>query len=71
MPNHDPEDSEWFEVWESDWLERGLPRKKLKLLAYAQVPEPVIREIRSAGIKIETLSLTGSIREELMRVPHV
>jgi Domain of unknown function (DUF5615) len=57
MSNHEAEDSEWFEISESDWLEPGLPRKELKLLADAQVPEPVVIEIRSATIKISTLSV--------------
>jgi len=50
------EDSEWFEVSDEDWLDPRLAGKKLKLLADAQVPEPVIRRIGDAGIKVETLS---------------
>jgi hypothetical protein len=50
-----PEDSEWFEVSDDFWLGAGLVGRELKLLADAQVPEPVIREIRRASIKVATL----------------
>jgi hypothetical protein len=48
-------DDGWFEVSDRDWIPR-LKTKKLKLLADAQVPEPVIAEIASAGIPIKAIS---------------
>jgi hypothetical protein len=51
-----PEDSEWFEISDEDWLGLGFVGKKLKLIADAQVPEPVIREIAEAGITVEALA---------------
>jgi len=50
------EDEEWFEVSDEDWLDPRFIGKDLKLLADAQMPQPVIQEIGSAGIKVETLS---------------
>jgi hypothetical protein len=49
-------DDDWFEVSDRDWLPTFKP-KQLRLLADAQVPEPVVSEIASAGISIKRLSL--------------
>jgi hypothetical protein len=50
-----PSDGDWFEVSDKDWLDPRLKGKRLKLLADAQVPRPVVDEIRSAGIPIMTI----------------
>ena len=42
---------DWFEISDRDWLPSFKP-KKLKLLADEGIPEPIIAEIRSAGIAI-------------------
>jgi predicted nuclease of predicted toxin-antitoxin system len=46
--------SEWFEVSESDWLPPLTPTKKLKLFADASVPATIVKELRSAGISVES-----------------
>ena len=47
-------ESEWFEGGESDWLPPLTPTKKLKLFADASVPATMVRELRSAGISVES-----------------
>ena len=46
--------SEWVEVSESDWLPPLTPTKKLKLFADASVPATIVKELRSAGIPVES-----------------
>jgi len=51
--------SEWFEVSESDWLPPLTPTKKLKLFADAGVPATMVKELRNAGISVESASDRG------------
>lgn len=55
MIRRDPDEDEWFEISDRDWLDPKFKAKKLKLLADAQIPEIVAAEIRSAGITLATL----------------
>jgi hypothetical protein len=48
-------EDEWFEISDSDWVENGFIGKKLKLIVDVQFPEPVLREIRTAGINIDQI----------------
>jgi len=49
-------EEEWFEISDSDWLENGFIGKKLKPIVDARFPEPVLREIRAAGISIDQIT---------------
>lgn len=46
--------SEWFEISDDLWLDPKFVPKKLKLCADANIPRPIIEEIRQAGIPIRT-----------------
>ncbi len=54
----DADEDGWFEVSDKDWIPQ-FKAKELKLLADAQLPEPIVREIRSAGIAIKAMSAKG------------
>lgn len=47
--------SDWFETSVSDYLDPGFNGKKLKLIADAQMPKPVISEIVAAKIDLQVL----------------
>jgi len=53
------DESEWFEISDEDWLEPGFKGRKLKLLADAQIPGPVVAEIMGAKIAIEVIPETA------------
>lgn len=56
------EDSKWFEISDDFWAEPGFKPKKLKLLADAQFPKPIIEELRSAKISVRSITEEGLLR---------
>jgi hypothetical protein len=58
MPRKIAPDDEWFQISEKDWVPR-FKTKRLRLFADAQFPDPVVTEIRSAGIFIKAISDTA------------
>ena len=50
-----PEDGQWFEFSPKDWLDDHFQTKRLKLIADAQVPDPVIAEITTAKTSFDRL----------------
>jgi hypothetical protein len=49
------DEDEWFEISEDLWLDPNRKPKKLKLCSDASVPQPIIDELRDAGIPVLTV----------------
>lgn len=62
--NKPGEGEDWFEVSDRDWLDPGFVGKKLKLLADADVPKPIVDELNAANVVVKTLSTLDRRRDD-------
>lgn len=47
-------EDEWFDISEDMWVEPNTTPRKLKLCSDASVPQPIIDELRNAGLSVLT-----------------
>jgi hypothetical protein len=58
------EGEDWFEVSVRDWLDPRFVGKKLKLLADADVPKPIVDELNAANVVVKTLANLDRRRDD-------
>lgn len=59
MSKLNAEETEWLEVPHHDWPSPKFRAKKLKLLADAQIPQPVLEEMKANGVSIDALDVNA------------